>query len=127
MRDHSSEFIRFLVNGLVATAVHFAVLNVNMTLLSFPSAGLANFVAALFGISTSFLGNYFYVFPGRHGHMGGRFMRFLVLYGIIALFHGVALWLWSDRAGLDFRAGFVIATGAQVLLTYLGNKYLVFR
>ncbi len=127
MRQHTPEFIRFLINGLTATAIHFAVLNVNMTLLAFPSAGLANFVAALFGVSASFLGNYFYVFPGRHGQIGGRLIRFLLLYGIIAMFHGAALWLWSDRAGLDFRAGFVIATGIQVGLTYLGNKHLVFR
>ncbi len=121
------EIFRFAVNGLAATAVHYAVLNVNMTVLEFRSAGLANLVAALFGVSASFLGNYFYVFPGNHGRMGTRFLRFCALYGTIALFHGAALWLWTDHAGLDFRVGFVVATGAQVCLTYLGNKYLVFR
>ena len=39
------EIVRYVLNGLVATAVHFAVLAFNLHVLVFPSAGLANLVA----------------------------------------------------------------------------------
>ena len=36
------ELFRFVVNGLVATAVHYAVLTFNLEVLGFGSAGVAN-------------------------------------------------------------------------------------
>ena len=42
---------RYIVNGVFATAVHFAVLTFNLKVLGFASAGLANLVAAVFGIT----------------------------------------------------------------------------
>ena len=45
---------RYIVNGVVATAVHYAVLRFNLGVLHIPSAGLANLIAAGFGIMTSF-------------------------------------------------------------------------
>ena len=51
------EVQRYIVNGVVATAVHYGVLTFNISVLGFASAGFANFVAALFGIATSFLGS----------------------------------------------------------------------
>ena len=39
---------RYIANGLLATAVHFSVLQINLKLLGMTSAGLANFIAAFF-------------------------------------------------------------------------------
>lgn len=121
------ELFRYVVNGLVATAVHYLVLHANMTVLEFRSAGLANFFAALFGIASSFLGSYYYVFRSKQGPILRQFAQFGGLYALMALLHGCALWLWSDHLGLDYRIGFVAATALQVCLSYLGNKYIVFR
>jgi hypothetical protein len=53
--------------------------------------------------------------------------RFGLLYASIALLHGLVLWWWTDVNRLDFRIGFLLATGLQVVLSFWGNKVLVFR
>ena len=45
----------------------------------------------------------------------------------MAVLHGLVLYIWSDRLLLDFRSGFVLATGLQVVLSYFGNKTMVFN
>lgn len=123
-----AELARFIVNGLVATAVHYGVLTLNLQVLGFGSAGLANLCAAVAGITASFLGNRFYVFAGsvRQPWLP-QALKFSGLYGAIAVLHGAVLWLWTDRLGLDYRLGFLIATVLQVSLSYVGNKLLVFK
>lgn len=123
-----AELIRFIVNGLVATAVHYGVLTLNLKVLGFGSAGLANLCAAVAGITASFLGNRFYVFSGSVQQPWlPQALKFSGLYGAIAVLHGAVLWLWTDRFGLDYRVGFLVATVLQVSLSYLGNKLLVFK
>ena len=41
--------------------------------------------------------------------------------------HGGVLWLWSDIGGFDYRIGFILATSLQFVLSFFGNRYLVFR
>ena len=127
MNAQAGELLRYLINGLLATAVHYGVLTANLELLDFRSAGAANFVAALFGISTSFMGSRYYVFRGHSQSFARQAAGFGGLYAGIAVLHGLALFVWTDRFGLDYRLGFVLATALQVLLSYFGNKYLVFR
>lgn len=123
----TGELARYAINGLVATAAHFAVLTFNLKVLGFDSAGWANFCAALVGISVSFLGSRYFVYP----RTGKRFLeevtRFAALYGAMAVLHGLVLSAWTDWLKLDYRWGFLIATGLQVSLSYLGNKLLVFK
>lgn len=123
-----SELFRYVVNGLFATAVHYAVLNFNIHVLGFASAGLANGVASIFGITASFIGNRYFVFRGgRTASCAPQAVRFVVLYVAIALLHTGVMWLWADYLGFDYRVGFLIATGLQFLLSFIGNKLLVFK
>ncbi len=126
-RRHGGEMLRYAINGLLATAVHFAVLTVNLEVLHFPSAGLANLCAALAGITVSFLGNRYVVFGHSAEPLLGQALKFSGLYGLIALVHGGVLMVWTDWFGLDYRQGFVLATALQISLSYLGNKLLVFK
>jgi putative flippase GtrA len=121
------QFLRFVVNGLAATAVHFSVLLFLREIIGLPSAGLANFLAAIPGISASFLGNRFYVFRSRNAPWTGQAGRFLALYATCAAMHGLFLWAWTDQGGLDYRVGFVLATALQMAMSYSGNRLLVFR
>lgn len=121
------EFLRFCINGGVATLVHFSVLMFCIELLQIPSAGLANALAAIFGISASFWGNRWFVFPKTASPVLAEFTRFASLYALIAVLHGLILFVWSDRYEFDYRLGFVWATGIQVILSYFVNKYLVFK
>lgn len=125
--EDRTQVVRYVVNGLVATAVHFVVLSFNLQVLGIPSAGLANLYAAVAGISTSFLGSRYFVFRSRDEAIFRQAAKFGLLYAAIAGLHGAALYLWSDVGRLDYRIGFLLATGLQVMLSYWGNKMLVFK
>lgn len=119
--------VRYLINGLAATAAHFAVLTFNLQVLGWGSAGIANLVAAVFGITTSFLGSRYFVFQGSVEPLLKQIYRFIFLYAAIALLHGALMYVWADHYRLNYIAGFVVATGMQVLCSYWGNKRMVFK
>jgi len=121
------ELFKYGTNGLVATAVHYGVLKFNLTVIGISSAGIANLIAACFGISTSFLGNRYFVFQSNDPNILSQALKFSGLYGAIALLHGFILFVWSDWFGLDYRIGFLIATFFQFVLSYIGNKKMVFK
>jgi putative flippase GtrA len=126
-RIDTSQIARYFVNGLTATAVHFAVLTLNLRALGFRSAGIANLLAAIVGISVSFLGNRYWVFRKQGESILDQAAKFGLLYGLIACLHGAVLCGWSDVMHFDYRSGFLIATCMQMVLSYLGNRALVFR
>jgi putative flippase GtrA len=121
-----TELARFVINGLVATAVHYGVLSFNIRVLGIPSAGLSNFIAAWFGITVSFVGSRFFVFRRKDAPLLPQAMRFLVLYVSIACLHGLLLFVWTDLLHLNYTVGFLVATILQTMLSYLGSKMLVF-
>ncbi len=121
------QFIRHIVNGIFATAVHFGVLSFNVLVVGMESAGLATLIAALIGAATSFVGSRYFVFRAANGSPVRQALNFAILYAVIAILHGVILYVWTDVNGLDYRLGFVLATGVQVFISYLGNMAWVFR
>ncbi len=121
------EPIRYLINGVLATLVNYGVLNFNMIVLGMKSAGVANFIAAIFGITASFLGSRYFVYRDHTNSASSQIVRFLLLYGFIAVLSGLVLYVWSDLYGLSYHIGFVIATFVQMLFSYFGNKILVFK
>ena len=123
--DHQ-EIIRYIINGVIATAVHFSILTFNMEVLQMSSAGVANFIAAIFGITVSFLGSRYYVYRNHTGTFVSHAVKFAFLYATIAILHGFTLYLWTDIYGLSWRIGFLVATLIQVTLSYIGNKIWVF-
>lgn len=127
MNSTAWEGLRYGINGLTATAVHYGVLSFNLNTLGFASAGWANFVAALFGISASFLGSRYFVFARTTESILCQMMRFGGLYGALAIAHGLLLLVWTDFVNWDYRSGFLVATALQVAVSYLGNKFLVFK
>ena len=127
MKSQTKELVHYVINGLVATVVHYGVLSFNLNVLGMVSAGLANLIAAIFGITTSFLGNRYFVFKKTDDGLLRQALKFSGLYGAIAILHGFVLFVWSDRLGFDYRLGFLIATVFQMSLSYLGNKKMVFN
>jgi putative flippase GtrA len=119
--------LRYIVNGMVATVVHFAVLTFGLKILAIGSAGLANLGAAVFGVTASFLGNRYYVFRKWDEPIVVQAAKFATLYVLTVCLHGLVLFGWSDIWRLDYRTGFIVATALQVLLTYWGSKLLVFN
>jgi len=127
MKQHGWEVVRYVINGVAATVVHFGALYIGLDLLNLPSAGLANLVAAAFGISVSFMGSRYFVFPKTGEGIVSQACKFSGLYGVIALLHGLVLFIWTDLWGYDYRVGFLLATLVQMSLSYIGNKLIVFR
>lgn len=119
--------LRFAVNGVAAALVHFAVLYALLRGLDLPSAGLANLLAAIAGVSASFIGNRQLVFGETREPWQRQLLRFWALYLGLSLMHGAMLLLWSDVAGLDYRIGFLLGALLAALCTYLGGKRWVFR
>lgn len=120
------EILRYIVNGLAATAVHYGVLVLGFGVLKLPYAGLANLIAACCGITVSFFGNRLFVFRDFGEGVLHQAARFGVLYAVIAVFHAGILTVWTDIYGFNFNIGFLIATCFQTVSSYFGNKYLVF-
>lgn len=121
------EFFRFVINGTFAAVVHFFVLIINIEILNFQSAGLANFIAAIFGISVSFFGNRYFVFRRNDGCLIKQSVEFLILYISVACFHGFSLYLWTDVYKFRYIYGFAIISIFAVLFSYFGNKLMVFK
>ncbi len=123
----NKQLIRYFINGVVATVVHYCVLNINLNVLCMQSAGIANILAAVVGISTSFLGSRYYVFRKNNALIIHQAGKFLLLYATIASVNGLILFGWTDIWHLDYRIGFLMATCMQVSLSYWGNKLMVFN
>lgn len=121
------EAMRYVVNGLLATAVHFAILTLNMQVFEMHSAALANGLASIVGISVSFIGSKFYVFRKYGGKIAGQALKFFILYACIACIHVGILFLWSDFLGFRYQIGFIIAIIFQVGMSFFGNKLIVFK
>lgn len=118
---------RYVINGIGATCVHYAVLNVCIHLAHMSSAGVANFLAAIMGVTVSFFGNRHFVFPGTTESIWHQLGRFWMLYVILAAMQGAVMFAWSDVAGLDYRVGFLLGTFFQMICSYFGGKHWVFK
>jgi putative flippase GtrA len=125
-RSLSSEKFRYVINGAVATLVHYLVLRTAIDGFSLGSAGLANLLGSAAGIAASYAGNRHFVYRQIHAPMLTQGAKFLLLYAALALMHGGVMFLWTDRLGLNYQLGFVLTVSIQVVIGYLGNKYLVF-
>ena len=119
--------VRYVINGLLATSVHFVVLTFNLKCLAWSSAGQSNLVAAIFGIMTSFIGSRYYVFRGSAEPLAQQAVRFIFLYIAIALMHGAMLYLWVDVYLMNYVTGFILATFMQMVFSFWGNKVMVFK
>ena len=121
------QVVRYIINGLVATAVHYGVLRFNIEVLHIPLAGVANAIAAVFGITVSFLGSRYFVFKTVDESIVRQGALFLVVYACIAVLHGLVLYAWTDCLGFNYSIGFLLATCLQMTCSFFANKYMVFR
>ena len=120
------ELVRYVLNGLLATAVHFGAAWLCLQLFAFRWASVANFVGVTMGISISFIGNRYFVFVQRASPWLQQLTRFALLYGVIAVIHVSILFVWADIGGGGFNTGFLLATCVQFLCSYWGNRNIVF-
>jgi putative flippase GtrA len=121
------QVVRYLINGVVATVVHYGALQFNIEVLNIQFASVANAIAAVFGITVSFIGSRYFVFRGQQSSVVKQGAHFIMVYVLIALLHATVMYVWADHLGMDYRIGFLLATGMQMVLSVLANKFLVFK
>jgi putative flippase GtrA len=119
--------ILFLINGLIATIIHYAVLYYMVEEIHINSAGVSSLVSSLFASLVSFIGNKYIVFRIHNDPAIIQATRFTALYLIMALFHGIFLHSWADLLGWNYRFGFLLAVAVQIAAGFFGNKYFVFK
>lgn len=125
--DKLYQVLRYGMNGVLATAVHFGVLALLIEGLTFSSAALANVFAASVGITVSFFGNRYFVFKSTVESVFRQARRFGLLYVAIAFVHAGLMFIVSDIGGFSYQVGFAAATVVQFVLSYFGNRFLVFQ
>lgn len=125
-RGLSGESLRYFANGVVATLVHYLVLRTAVDGIGIGSAGLANLLGSAAGIATSYAGNRHFVYRQTQTPILTQGTRFVLLYAALALMHGGVMYVWTDRLGLNYQAGFLLTVTIQVVMGYFGNKHLVF-
>lgn len=118
--------LRFLGVGVAAASVHFTVLAALVDLAGLRPTAIAGMVAAIAGVTASFVGNRLFVFRTTNKDWRGQAGRFVALYAATSLVHGATLYLCTDLGGGDYRVAFVLATALQAGLSYIGNRTLVF-
>jgi putative flippase GtrA len=125
--DRLLQLFRYIINGVVATIVHFGLLALLIEGLVINSAAAANGFAALVGVAVSFMGNRYFVFKSTTVSIYKQAGHFGLLYTSIALVHIGVMFLLSDLWGLSYQVGFLAATIIQFVLSYFGNRFLVFQ
>ena len=120
------QVLRYILNGLIATIVHYGVLQINIHYFYFTSAAIANMIAAIFGIVASFIGARYYVFLSNCQPIYKQFKKFFAFYIFTTLMHGLLIFIWTDVQNLDYRVGFILATIIQFIISYWGNKLYIF-
>ena len=118
---------KFLLNGIFATGLHFSVLTICLKVLLWQSAGLSNMMASVFGITSSFLGNRYFVFDNSDEPLKKQVIKFLILSIMLATVHVGVMYLSTDVYNTDYRLSFLLATVIQTVLSFLGNKIMVFK
>jgi putative flippase GtrA len=125
MPNTSGLIWRFVANGLAATIVHYSALTTFIELFHVPSAGVANGLASVFGIASSYLGSKLFVFTSSTA-VARTLPLFLVVYSAVATLHMTVLAVWSDVWHLPYPVGFLLATTCSMALTFFANRLIVF-
>jgi len=124
---HSSTFFRYVLNGFVATAVHYIFFNLFIYLNLFNYYATSNFLAAFIGIFSSFIGNRYFVFRRREHNLIRQYLTFLFMYTSILLIGSFAVLILSDFYKVNHQISFFAAALIQFFLSYYGNKFIIFR
>lgn len=119
--------VRYLINGTLATIIHYSCLFFFVEILKIYSVGISNFFASIVGIIFSFLGNRYYVFNSINSSILIQLKSFLPLYYFLSVLQGIILYFWTDIYQYNYNLGFSFCILIQVSIGYFGGKYFVFK
>ncbi len=113
-------FGRYLLVGLLATAVHYALLVALVELAGAAAAPSAAFGAAC-GALAAYAGNRRFTFAGGAAH-AQALPRFLAVAALGAATNGAIVWTGTQILGMHYLAAQVIATSIVVWSGFVLNR-----
>lgn len=122
-RPAGPAFVRYLVVGATATAVHWAALVLLVEGLAV-APWLASGAGALLGAQVAFFGNRRYTF-GHGGPWGVAWWRFMAT-AVLGAGAGMAVVGAGVALGAHYLLAQAVATGLSVLLTFAVNRSWTF-
>ena len=116
-------FVRFLVVGLLNSAVGLALIYLAMALGAEYRA--ANAIGYAGGILVSFVGNRSWTFA-HDGNWRASLLRWLVVVGIAYAAQFAVVVALHDRFGIGAHVAQALAVPVYTILAFLGARYFVF-
>lgn len=128
IRSQNKVLLRFFLNGLFATIIHFFILYICINIIGVTFIGLANGVASIFGIIISFAGNKFFVFGNFNiKDILSQMQTYIFFYTLIAFMHASVMYIWSDLLGFTYVFGFIVVIFIQFTAGFYVNKKIIFK
>lgn len=109
-------FMKYLLVGVAATALHYAIL-VSVVEGAHGSPAFGAGLGALAGAVLAYAGNHRYTFGARRTAHSQALGRFMLVAAFMAIGHASVVWLGSTVLGLHYLLAQVIASG----LAFLGG------
>ena len=130
-KDELNLLKKFVLNGFFATFIHYFTLTFFSSFIFSNSPnpyGWSYAVGSLFGITSSFFGNKFYVFKStiKKKSSTNQFIRFISIYFILMMICSTFMSILSDYFLIDYNISFIVIIGLQTILNYMLLKKYVF-
>lgn len=116
---------RFALVGVVATAVHYAIL-VALVEIGHVAPVIATTIGYCAGIVVSYTLNRRFTFQDTSAPVASSFAKFVVLYGVGALLNG-AIVATLIAANASYLLAQIVATGIVLFWNFLGARFVAFR
>ncbi|HEY8108611.1 MAG TPA: GtrA family protein [Patescibacteria group bacterium] len=121
---HARQFVKFVLVGLLTTAINFAVYGALLVL------GVYYLTAAVASFSIATLNSYTWnrIWTFRAGkHRIGKLAKFTTVQLVGLTVNLIVLWLLVERTGMHEFPAQVLANGTVVASNFIGNKFWTFR
>jgi putative flippase GtrA len=126
LRRLLSQAPRFALVGAAATCLHFTVLTLLIAGCRFPWPTIATAIGCIVGVTTSYLGNYFWTFARDEPHR--EFIpRFVGVYVSSLAINTAVFSLQVNLLGFHYMIAFLIATGTSTAINFAFCKAFVFE
>lgn len=123
----NNEKIRFVISGLISTAVNFLFLLLAVEVIKISLVSVSNIFASFFGLSSSFFLNRYYVFKKFNKNIFTSYIHFIATNIITITFTSFLFLLWSDYFELDYRFGFILIYLFIAIINFSLFKSIIFK
>jgi putative flippase GtrA len=121
------EALKFLLNGLISTLIHYVILVVAIEILGVVSIVLANMMAGATAVLYSFVGNKYYVFKSHDEVLYFQAFKFLIVYTLLIILHTIAMFVLTNKMSVSYHISFIMVSSLFAMASFFLNKIVVFR